>query len=195
LLVSTIFFFCATHFPAETGSIPGVPPTSVVDSAESRDASAPMPTLPDAPAAKTSASSTSDEVYSSSADAISPVARPFPDASLKPVVERPEVSPRKKKIWYGLMAAGHGAAVFDAWSTRRAISGGYGTEGNPLLRPFSHSGAMYAATQFNPFLMDYLGRRMMTSNHTWMRRFWWVPQVAGAGVSFGAGVHNYRLVH
>ena len=40
--------------------------------------------------------------------------------------------------------------------------------------------------------MDYLGRRMMTSSHPTLRRFWWVPQVAGAGFSFGSGMHNYN---
>ena len=56
---------------------------------------------------------------------------------------------------------GSGAAAFDAWSTRRAISEGYGTEANPLLRPFSHSNAMYAATQVSPLVMDFIGKRMM----------------------------------
>ena len=91
------------------------------------------------------------------------------------------------------MATSHSAAVFDAWSTRRAVSDGY-TEGNPLLRPFANSNAIYAATQVSPAEMDYLGHRMMTSNHPWMRKFWWVPPTAGAGFSFGAGIHNYRLV-
>ena len=92
------------------------------------------------------------------------------------------------------MVTGHSAAAFDAWSTRRAISSGYGTESDPLMRPFAHSGAMYAATQVSPAIMDYLGHRMMISNHGLMRRFWWLPQAAGAGFSFGAGVHNYRVV-
>jgi hypothetical protein len=91
------------------------------------------------------------------------------------------------------MAVGHSAAAFDAYSTRRALSGNYGTEGNPLLRPFAHSNAIYAATQVSPAVMDYVGRRMMTSGHPTLRKFWWVPQVAGAGFSFGAGMHNYAL--
>jgi hypothetical protein len=43
--------------------------------------------------------------------------------------------------------------------------------------------------------MDYVGHRMMTSNNTFFRRFWWVPQTAGASLSFSSGMHNYRLVH
>jgi len=92
------------------------------------------------------------------------------------------------------MAFGHGSAAFDAWTTRRAISGGYGVEGDPLMRPFAHSGAIYAATQISPAVMDYLGHRMMTSHHELMRRFWWFPQAAGAGVSLSAGFHNYLVV-
>src|SRR3974390_481268 len=90
------------------------------------------------------------------------------------------------------MAAGHSAAVFDAYTTRKAVSGGYGTESDPLLRPFANSNAMYFATQVSPAIMDFLGHRMMTSNHTWMRRMWWVPQVAGTGMSITAGGHKYR---
>ena len=97
--------------------------------------------------------------------------------------------------WYTLAVAGHGAAAFDAYSTRLAISGNYGTEGNPFLRPFSHSNALYAATQVSPLVMDYLGKRMMASQDRWLRRLWWMPQVLGGGFSVGAGVHNLSVVH
>jgi len=100
----------------------------------------------------------------------------------------------QRKMWYALTFTGHGAAAFDAWSTRRAISGNYGTESNPLLRPFAHSGALYAATQVSPALMDYLGRRMMVSQHRWVRKMWWLPQTAGTGMSLAAGVHNVGVV-
>lgn len=111
----------------------------------------------------------------------------------KPAAGSPSETRTQRRVWYALIAGGHGAAVFDAWSTRRAISRGYGTEGNPLLRPFAHSGAMYVATQVSPLLMDFLGKRMMTSRHQWMRRVWWLPQAAGMGVSVGAGVHNLKI--
>src|SRR5438034_5630521 len=52
---------------------------------------------------------------------------------------RPDESPRQRKTWYGLMAAAHAAAGFDAWTTRRAISSGYGREANPFLKPFASS--------------------------------------------------------
>ena len=116
-------------------------------------------------------------------------APPAKAAFLRTYETRPQ-----RKVWYALTFAGHGAAAFDAWSTRRAISGNYGTESNPLLRPFAHSGALYAATQVSPALMDYLGRRMMASQHRWMRKMWWLPQTAGTGMSLAAGVRNIGLV-
>src|SRR5579859_530253 len=112
-----------------------------------------------------------------------------------PVRPRPVETPRQRKMWYGLMAVSHAGAAFDAWSTRRAISGGYGQEANPFLKPFANSNAIYAATQVSPAVMDYLGKRMMTSQNPWVRKLWWFPQVAGTGMSFAAGAHNMSVVH
>lgn len=122
----------------------------------------------------------------------SAAAQPF--LPVRPVT-RPGETPRQRKMWYGLMAVGHGAAAFDAWSTRRAISGGYGQEANPFLKPFANSNAIYAATQASPAFMDFLGKRMMVSQNPWIRKLWWVPQTAGAGISFYAGAHNVSVVH
>jgi hypothetical protein len=152
-----------------------------VASETTKDAAA-RPALPNAPIAKSEA-----------AESSSVAIKPFSSSAIKPAKERPVPTPRQQKLWYTFMAVGHSAAAFDAYSTRRALSGNYGTEGNPLLRPFAHSNAMYAATQVSPAVMDYVGRRMMTSGHPTLRKFWWVPQVAGAGFSFGAGMHNYAL--
>jgi hypothetical protein len=159
------------------------PVVAKVVASESAKDSAAHPALPDAPVAKL------DPSIESSSAAI----QPFSNSALKPAMERPIPTPRQQELWYTFMAAGHSAAAFDAYSTRRAISRNYGTESNPLLRPFSHSNAIYAATQVSPAVMDYVGRRMMTSSHPTLRRFWWVPQVAGAGFSFSAGMHNYAL--
>jgi hypothetical protein len=98
-------------------------------------------------------------------------------------------------MWYGLMALGHAGAGFDAWTTRRAVAGGYGQEANPFLKPFANSNAIYAATQASPAFMDFLGKRMMTSQNPWIRKLWWVPQVSGAGLSFFAGAHNLSVAH
>ena len=127
------------------------------------------------------------------AEAIQPAAQPF--QPVKPVFTRPRETPKQRKIWYGLLVAGHSAAAFDAWSTHQAVSGGYGQESNPLLRPFANSNAIYAATQVSPAVMDFLGKRMMVSQHRWVRKMWWVPQVAGTSFSFAAGAHNVGVVH
>jgi hypothetical protein len=122
-----------------------------------------------------------------------PSAQPF--QPIRPVITRPRETPRQRKLWYALTIASSSGAAFDAWSTRRAISGGYGTESNPFLRPFSHSNAMYAATQVSPAFMDFIGKRMMVSEYGLFRKMWWLPQLAGAGFSFGAAAHNVSIVH
>jgi hypothetical protein len=122
-----------------------------------------------------------------------PAAQPF--LALKPVITRPRETPRQRKMWYGLAVAGHSGAAFDAWSTHRAVVGGYGQEANPFLRPFAGSNAIYAATQVSPAFMDYLGKRMMVSQNRWVRMMWWLPQTAGASMSFVSGAHNVGVVH
>lgn len=170
----------ATDSPKSSAADTSVASKSAADSpklvAENRE-------LPDAPVAKAEASEPAEVAI-----------RPFSNAPVKPALERPAPTPRQRALWYTLMAAGHGAAAFDAWSTRRALTANAGTESDPFMRPFVHSNALYAATQVSPAVMDFVGRRMMTSSHPMFRRFWWVPQAAGAGFSFGAGMHNYSLV-
>ena len=117
--------------------------------------------------------------------AINPVVAPV--HPVKPTLEKENA--RNKKIWLSLTAVNHGAATFDAWSTRSAISRG-AMEVNPLLKPFANSNAMYGAVQVVPFGMDYLGRRMMRSNNATIRKLWWVPQTASTICSFTAGIHN-----
>jgi hypothetical protein len=131
---------------------------------------------------------------SSSAEPAAGQPKAFAFEPVKPATERKYENRNQKRIWYGLAAAGHAGAAFDAWSTRRALSGNYGTESDPLMRPFAHSGAVYAATQATPLLMDFIGKRAMTSEHMWVRRLWWVPQSVGATMSFTVAVHNVGVV-
>ena len=142
--------------------------------------------LPDAPLPK--------EEAEASSSSITAAADPLLKTPVKPAARGSYETARDRKIWYGLVALGHSAAVFDAYSTRRAISGNYGVEADPVMRPFANSNALYFATQVTPTILDFVGHRMMTSEHPWMRRVWWVPQVAGSSLSLGAGIHNYRLV-
>src|SRR5439155_21932492 len=119
----------------------------------------------------------------------SAVATPF-----RGVRRRPGETPGQRKMWYGLVAVSHAGAAFDAWTTRRAISSGYGQEANPFLKPFANSNAISAATQVSPAVIDYLGKRMMVSQHGWVRKIWWLPQTAGASISFVCGAHNLGVV-
>lgn len=104
-------------------------------------------------------------------------------------------SPRTPRAWYGLTAASHGAALFDAWTTRRVIDSGAGHEANPLFKPFANSGLLYPAVQVAPAALDYLGRRLTTNRRPWVRKMWWVPQAASMTVSLWGGRHNLGVYH
>lgn len=108
---------------------------------------------------------------------------------------RPAWESRKPptRLWRTLLIVQHGAAVFDAWSTRDAIQNGGAHELNPFFRPFAGSGAIYAATQVESGLFDYLGRWMMKSKRGWIRRLWWIPQVAGTAGSLFSGARNLAI--
>jgi hypothetical protein len=194
MLLATILLLCPIPQIESTTKAVENPPAAITISSESADSvntsslSEPLPAAP-TPKVKTDA-----EIEPGIQPA--PIAAPAgaPLRGLKQAISFPVETRKQRAFWYTLSITGSGAAAFDAWSTRRAISQGYGTEGNPMLRPFSHSNAMYAATQVSPLVMDFIGKRMMTSQHQWMRKLWWVPQSAGTSMSLYAGVHNTRLV-
>jgi hypothetical protein len=124
------------------------------------------------------------------------VAAPAPIAYLSPakrmtvsVSELRAENRRKELMWKGLVIASSGAATFDAWSTRRAITAG-AVELNPLLKPFAGNASLYAAIQVGPALMDFAGRKMMYSRYSWVRHMWWVPQSASFVSSMFCGAHN-----
>lgn len=195
MLLSALVVLCCSTIPAEAAKSTSDTPVVVASNVASvQPVADSRPTRPDAPSPKVNSNADADASAPSAAASIEPASQPFLSSPIKPAAKGTYETARQRKIWYGLMAVSHGSAAFDAWSTRRAVSGGYGVEGDPLLRPFAHSGALYVATQVSPTVMDYLGKRMMTSNHPWMRRFWWVPQTAGTGLSLSAGIHNYRIV-
>ena len=129
------------------------------------------------------------------ADPAVPEPCPFAFQPVKPAIRHGSVKRNEKITWYSLMIAAHAGAILDAWSTRRALSGNYGREADPLMRPFAHSGTIYLATQVTPLLMDIIGRRMMMSERPWLHKLWWVPQSTMASVSFEAGIHNIGVVH
>ena len=97
---------------------------------------------------------------------------------------------RKTRMWIGLGIAEHSAATFDAWTTRRAITNYGAQELNPLLKPFAGNASLYVAIQVGPAVMDFVGKKMMSSNHSWVRKMWWVPQSASFATSLFCGAHN-----
>ena len=97
---------------------------------------------------------------------------------------------RNQFVWKGLTIASSGAATFDAWTTRRAITTAGAVELNPMLKPFAGNSSLYAAIQVGPALMDYAGKKMMYSRFTVVRRMWWVPQSASFVSSLFCGAHN-----
>ena len=162
---------------------------------EARDAKIDGPLLPYLPGDFVPIPVAAAPAASSSPEPIGPRSKPLPlPEAPKPAFRAGLETPAKRHAWYALAITAHGAAAFDAWSTRRVVSSGAGTEANPLLRPFSHSGAIYAATQVSPAVMDFFGRRMKRSSHPWVRKTWWLPQSVGAAVSFAAAAHNVRIV-
>lgn len=193
MLLATLLLLCPLPQGDVAKSVANIPAEVAADATEPSSSR----NLPSMPTPKVNADVSADGVNSStttSATAVEPPVVALPIQPVKPAYVRPRETRGQRVAWYTLAATSSGAAAFDAWSTRRAISQGYGTESNPFLRPFSHSNALYAVTQVSPAVMDYIGKRMMVSQNRWIRRLWWVPQAAGSGFSVFAGVHNTNLV-
>lgn len=111
---------------------------------------------------------------------------------------RPAQSPKRagmsavqRHAWLALGLAEHGAAVFDARTTRQAMR--HYQELDPLLRPFAHSAALYPAIQLAPFGLDWLATRLAASRHRWLRHLWWLPQAAATAGFVWSGMHNLSL--
>ena len=110
-------------------------------------------------------------------------------APLKPDKVYRAETPRMSRSWLALSLVQHGAAAFDAYSTRQSIGRG-AVEDDPLMRPFAHSGAIYAAIQVGPVLLDYVARRMQHSEYGMVRRMWFVPQSVSTAGFLISGAHN-----
>jgi hypothetical protein len=102
-----------------------------------------------------------------------------------------ETAPARRS-WLILSFAQHGAATFDAYTTRQAVSAG-AREDDPLMRPFANSPAIYAVSQIGPALLDYAARRMQRSQHAFVRRSWWLPQSVSTSLYIFCGTHNLHI--
>jgi hypothetical protein len=166
---STSAAISETSSPVATASLEAAPQPAAEPSAALPDAPLPMPSpTPSAPAAFIKS------------------AKPMTVS----VTQLQAENRRKQMLWRGLVIASSGAATFDAWTTRHAISTYGGVELNPMLRPFAGNSSLYAAIQVAPVLLDFAGKKMMYSRNSWLRHAWWVPQSASFVSSIFCGAHN-----
>jgi hypothetical protein len=107
--------------------------------------------------------------------------RPVPIPAIKTMPSR--------RDWIVLAVFEHSAGAFDAYTTRQAIGRG-AVEEDPMMRPFAHSPAIYAAIQVGPVLCDLLARRMQRSENPMFRRLWWMPQSISTAAFLSSGIHN-----
>src|SRR5258706_3602231 len=110
-------------------------------SAEAGKDAAGSGSLPSMPTPKAKTDADADGVNSSVAANVAGAAAVQPPRvtlSMQPVKQaytRPRETRGQRIAWYTLAVTGHGAAAFDAYSTRRALSRGYGTGSKPFLSP------------------------------------------------------------
>lgn len=150
---------------------------------------------------KVSLNTTSKE---SSTPKLSAVSLDSSDSQTLSTIRVPEIQPGKPqeipmaerrrytRSWLALSLVQHGAATFDAYSTRQSVSRG-NVEDDPMMRPFAHSGAIYAAIQAGPVALDFIARRMQHSENGMIRKMWWVPQTVSTATFIFAGVHNLNV--
>jgi len=195
LVFTALLLFCCT-ISVNTPESPATPATLEAKSETATDLAVPAKARKtDSPTPKVAADPSAKGGVALGSVGASPSAiEPGIKTQFKPAISESYETPRQRRVWYGLVVLAHGTAAFDAWTTRRAVSGGFGVEGDPMQRPFANSGAIYATTQVTPLLMDLLAHQMLRSSHPMIRKAWWVPQAASASVSLGAGIHNYSVV-
>jgi hypothetical protein len=172
----------ATVAPAPTNSQPGSQPAATGASSPNSNSSGTSPASLPAVALDT----TEHDALSTIRIPEAPLAKPTP-------VLRVESLPSRRS-WLLLSLAQHGAATFDAYATRDAISHG-AVEQNPLMRPFANSDGIYAAIQICPVLLDFASRKMQRSENNFARRTWWLPQSVSTAVYLFSGVHDLHVAN
>lgn len=178
----------ATDITAAASATPG-PTSNAAPSATPKPAPNPTNPAPASSAAKTVTLADGSQ----NSQSLSTLRLPDP-APAKPVrVIAAETTPPRKN-WLILSFAQHGAAAFDAYTTRQAISVG-AHEDDAFMRPFAHSPAIYAASQIGPTALDFAARRMQRSQHAFLRGSWWLPQSASAALFIFSGVHNLHVAN
>jgi hypothetical protein len=89
-----------------------------------------------------------------------------------------------------------GALISDGVTTRQYLHRGY-VEVDPLTRVFLGRtptwGRMAPLGAVQVVAGMWLAERMATSQHVWVRRLWWLPQVVGIAGNIAATAHNTSL--
>jgi hypothetical protein len=102
----------------------------------------------------------------------------------------------KNRPLFALAAAQTAALVSDGVTTRQFLRRGY-VEVDPIARILVGRkptwGRMAPLGAVQVFAGAWLGERMATSRHPWMRRLWWLPQIAGIAANAAASAHNVTL--
>jgi hypothetical protein len=157
-------------------------------------ATAQAASLPGAPSAKPDCSLLASQGACDGLEANSqppaPIPSSQPQAAETPLI--PADTACRRLPWMILSAGQHGAAAFDAYSTRRAITRG-AIETDPFMRPFAHSPAIYLAIQVEPVMLDIVARQMRRSHNNLWRHTWWVPQSASTAIFIFSGTHNLQF--
>ena len=186
--ISTPTEIASLHMPAAISAGAGVTNEQDSIAAEAETSETAMP------ANESSAALPEAPVPLEPVESHAPVAFLNPAKPMKVSVEELVAENRKKQmLWKGLVIASSGAATFDAWTTRHAITTTGAVELNPMLKPFAGNSSLYAAIQVGPALLDFAGRKMMYSRISWVRRMWWVPQSASFVSSMFCGAHNLAV--
>lgn len=190
LAIAALLFHLAPT--ADTRAFADVSTSITNAEANTTNASGPLSGAPPQPAANALPDSPKPTTFTASASPqnFSNIRVPEPQPA-KPLRLIPVENTPARRNWLILSVIQHGAATFDAYSTRQAIASG-AREDDPLMRPFAHSPAIYFASQVSPLALDYLGRHMQRSQNLLLRRTWWLPQSASTGLFMLSGSHNLR---
>lgn len=106
---------------------------------------------------------------------------------------REKLSPRGvDKKWFALALGGQGAAMLDVNTTMGVAQ--CRLEDNPLARwaVCLPSPAYVAVAVAMTSAVSLVGLEMRRSKNGWIRRLWWVPQVAQIGINTRCAITNMR---
>ncbi|HUJ32567.1 MAG TPA: hypothetical protein VLY23_14895 [Candidatus Acidoferrum sp.] len=204
MVLAVAAFFLQASFLSPAGPAGGS--DAKVDTKPVMVSSAPAPVtarsteeLPNAPEPtdKTSSSSIKTVAFNTSdgsqnSQSLSTVRIPGITPSKQPDITPAERLPRRS--WLALSLIQHGAAGFDAYSTRYAVGHG-AVERDPLMRPFANSPSIYAASQVCPLVLDIVARRMQRSENGMVRHMWWLPQSVSTATFLFSGMHNIHVAN